>query len=442
MTIEATIERLSALGIHSILTQFTDMHGVAKGKLVPLQNLREWVESGAGFAGPSIWGTGLPRFGKRSEYYARVQLESLRPLPFMPGVVHAVCDGFAGGEPLETCSRQLLKRQLARLSERGWTLWVGIEPEFFLLDKDEKGRWQGADLQDQLDKPSYDLKAIHRNSGFLEDMRQTLTKLGFDLQQIDHEDAVGQYEINYRFDDALAAADRYMLFKMTAHAVAQRHRMTFSCMPKPFATAPGSGLHFHLSITDAQGRAIFTDASDALQLSASAYHFVAGLLTHADALAALCAPTVNSYKRLACSHSASGTTWSPVWKSYGDNNRTCLVRTVAGRIEWRLPDPSCNVYAAIAATLAAGLNGIERQLTPPAACDVDLYQLQATGLPMPPRLPRDLCAALEALESDAVLRAAVGESFCTEFIRLKYLEWDEYNTQITGWEHARYADGF
>ena len=126
MTIEATIERLSALGIHSILTQFTDLHGVAKGKLVPLQNLREWVATGAGFAGPSIWGTGLPRHGKRSEYYARVQLESLRPLPFMPGVAHAVCDGFAAGEALETCSRQLLKRQLARLTERGWTLWVGI----------------------------------------------------------------------------------------------------------------------------------------------------------------------------------------------------------------------------------------------------------------------------------------------------------------------------
>ena len=128
MTIEATIERLSALGIHSILTQFTDLHGVAKGKLVPLQNLREWVETGAGFAGPSIWGTGLPRHGKRSEYYARVQLASLRPLPFMPGVAHAVCDGFAGGEGLETCSRQLLKSQLARLTEQGWTLWVGIEP--------------------------------------------------------------------------------------------------------------------------------------------------------------------------------------------------------------------------------------------------------------------------------------------------------------------------
>ncbi len=442
MTIESTVEALAAQGIHSVLTQFADMHGVAKGKLVPLQNLREWVEIGAGFAGPSIWGTGLPRFGKRSEYYARVQLESLRPLPFMPGVAHAVCDGFAGAEPLETCSRQLLKRQLQRLKQRGWTLWVGIEPEFFLLRQDEKGHWVGADPLDQLDKPSYDIKSIHRNRGFLEDMRQTLIELGFELQQIDHEDACGQYEINYRFDDALAAADRYMLFKMTAHAIAQRHGMTFSCMPKPFAASPGSGLHFHLSITDGNGNAVFADEADALQLSASAYQFVAGLLEHADALAAVCAPTVNSYKRLACSHSASGTTWSPVWKSFGDNNRTCLVRTVAGRIEWRLPDPSCNVYAAIAATLAAGLDGIDRALTPPDACDADLYLQLAAGAPMPARLPRDLQAAVEALAVDHALTRQLGESFFAEFIRLKRQECDDYSQQVSEWEMERYADGF
>ena len=442
MSIESSIEALAAKGIHSVLTQFSDIHGVAKGKLVPLQNLREWVQTGAGFAGPSIWGTGLGRFGKRSEYYGRVQMESLRPLPFMPGVAHAVCDGYAGGEALATCSRQLLKHQLQRLKDRGWTLWVGIEPEFFLLKQDENGRWLGADGHDQLDKPSYDLKSIHRNRGFLEDMRLTLTELGFDLQQMDHEDACGQYEINYRFDDALAAADRYMLFKMTAHAVAEKHGMTFSCMPKPFANAPGSGLHFHLSVTDAQGQAIFADAADPLQLSTQGYCFVAGLLHHADALSALCAPTVNSYKRLACSASASGTTWSPVWKSYGDNNRTCVVRTVAGRIEWRLPDPSCNVYAAVAATLAAGLNGVDQGMTPPSACAADLYELQAVGATMPERLPRDLGAAVEALAADRALVSVLGEAFCHEFIKLKRREWDEFSQHVSDWELQRYANAF
>ncbi|TXT36433.1 MAG: glutamine synthetase [Comamonadaceae bacterium] len=433
---------LKAQGIHSILTQFCDLHGVAKGKLVPLDSLPEWVEQGAGFAGPSIWGTGLGRFGARSEYYGRVQIDSLRPLPFMPGVAHAVCDGYAGGQPLDTCSRQLLKAQLAKLHARGLRLWVGIEPEFFLLKQDAHGQWQGADAQDQLDKPSYDLKAIYRNRDFLDDMRQTLIALGFDLQQIDHEDARGQYEINYKFDEALAAADRFMLFKMTAHVLAQRHGSVFSCMPKPFADAPGSGLHFHMSLTDAQGRAVFHAPDDALLLSPAAYHFIAGLLLHADALSALCAPTVNSYKRLACSESASGTTWSPVWKTYGDNNRTCLVRSVAGRLEWRLPDPSCNVYAAIAATLAAGLDGLDRQLQAPAPSNEDLYERFASGALMPERLPRDLGLALDALAQDTRLIEALGTGFCQQFLALKRLEWDSFSQSVSAWEFDRYAQAF
>lgn len=439
---DTTIAELKSQGIHSILTQFCDIHGVAKGKLVPLNNLKEWVEQGAGFAGPSIWGTGLGRYGARSEYYGRVQMDSLRALPFMPGVAHAVCDGYAGGQALDTCSRQLLKRQVERLAAHGWKLWVGIEPEFFLLRKNAQGQWLGADAQDQLDKPSYDLKAIHRNQEFLEDMRQSLTALGFDLQQIDHEDACGQYEINYRFDDALAAADRFMLFKMTAHAIAEKHGAVFSCMPKPFAKAPGSGLHFHLSVTNAQGEAIFNNPSDALQLSDVAYAFTAGLLHHADALCALCAPTVNSYKRLACSHSASGTTWAPVWKTFGDNNRTCLVRTVAGRIELRLPDPSCNVYAAIASTLAAGLDGIERQLQAPPACNEDLYERFVSGQAMPERLPADLGQAITALAQDDVMLKSLGVSFCEQFIGLKQHEWDSYKQTVSEWELTRYADAF
>jgi len=439
---QETMSRLQAQGIHSVLVQFCDIHGVAKGKLVPLTNLQEWVEQGSGFAGPSIWGTGLPRFGARSEYYARLQLSSLRPLPFMPGVAHGVADGFAGGQALDTCSRQLLQAALARIRARGWTLWVGIEPEFFLLRQASNGAWQVADTADQLDKPSYDLKAILRNQAFLDDMRASLTALGFELQQIDHEDASGQYEINYKFDDALAAADRYMLFKQTAHALAQKHGMVFSAMAKPLAQAPGSGLHFHLSITDADGKAVFADPTGALGLSAAGHQFAAGLLAHADALSALCAPTVNSYKRLAVSHSASGTTWSPVWKAYGDNNRTCLLRAVASRLEWRLPDASCNVYAAIAATLLAGLDGIDKRMSAPTPCDEDLYERFASGAPMPDRLPRDLHDALAALEHDAPLRAQLGESFCAQFLLLKRQEWDAYQQQVSAWEMARYADAF
>jgi glutamine synthetase len=439
--LESRAAELRAQGVHSVLATFTDLLGTPKGKLVPLECLADAVTTGAGFAGPSIVGTGLPRMGARSEYFGRVLPETLRPLPFMPGVAHAVCDGFAGGEPLDTDPRGALKRQVARLSERGWTLWVGIEPEFFLLKRGAEGRWGVADAQDTLAKPSYDLRSIGRNLGFLDDMRQALTALGFELQQMDHEDAIGQYEINYRHDDALAAADRYQLFKLTAQAVAERHGGVFSTMPKPLAGAPGSGLHFHVSLTDADGRALMADGAGALGLSETGWRFAAGLLRHADALAALCAPTVNSYKRLAASRSASGTTWSPVWKAIGENNRTCLLRAVAGRLEWRLPDPSCNVYLALAATLAAGLDGIDQGLVAPKPCQHDLYERHARGEPLPERLPRDLHDALLALEGDAALRTALGEPLLEQYLMLKRAEWAEYHAQVSDWELARYADG-
>lgn len=441
-TLAQRIEALHVQGVHSVMATFTDLHGVPKGKLLPLEALPSAVASGAGFAGPSIVGTGLPRMGPRSEYHGRVVPDSLRPLPWLPGVAHAVCDGFAGGEPLDTCSRQVLQRQLARLRQRGWTFHVGIEPEFFLLRRGEDGRWGVADAEDRLDKPSYDLKAMVRNHGFLDDMRRHLTALGFGLQQTDHEDATGQYEINYRHDEALAAADRFQLFKLTAHAVADQHGMVFSCMPKPLANAPGSGLHFHISLTDELGCPLMADAGGPMGLSPLGLRFAAGLLEHGDALAALCAPTVNSYKRLAVSESASGTTWSPVWKAVGENNRTCVLRTVEGRLEWRLPDASCNVYAALAATLAAGLDGIDRDLPAPEACDADLYQRHAAGDPMPPRLPRDLHEALAALRADALLRDDLGEAFCEQFLALKRAEWDAYAQQVSDWELERYADGF
>ncbi|MDR7152201.1 glutamine synthetase [Hydrogenophaga palleronii] len=415
-------------GVHTVMTTFTDLHGAPKGKLIPLEGLPDAVTVGAGFSGPSIWGTGLPRMGPRSEYMGRVRPDTLRLLPWLPGVAHAVCDGFAGGQPLDTCSRQVLKRQVQRLNERGWTLWVGIEPEFFLLKRGADGQWVVGDELDRLAKPSYDLDAITRNFGFLDSMRQHLIALGFDLQQMDHEDANGQYEINYRFDEALAAADRYQLFKLTAQAVAHQHGLHFSTQPKPLAHAPGSGLHFHLSLTNTDGQALMADPAGPMGLSETGQRFAAGLLHHADALAAICAPLVNSYQRLAVSESASGTTWSPVWKAAGDNNRTCLVRTVAGRIEWRLPDASCNVYAALAATLAAGLAGIDGALPPPTPCDDDLYLRHALGESMPPRLPANLGAALDALQADAALRAAVGENFCEQFLQIKRAEWKAGDT--------------
>ena len=437
-----TVQTLQAQGVHSVLCTFTDLPGVPKGKLVPLSGLGAAVAKGAGFSGPSIWGTGLPRLGPRSEYMGRLLPETVRPLPYWPGVAHGVCEGWAGGQPLDTCPRQLLQRQTDRLAERGWRLWVGVEPEFFVFARDAQGRLVPADAQDKLAKPSYDLKALMRQRAFLDDLCQRLGALGFALEQTDHEDACGQFEINYAHDHALAAADRYQLFKLTAHATAEAHGLVFSCMPKPLADQPGSGLHFHLSITNTHGQAVMADPAGALGLSATGHAVVAGLLAHADALSALCAPTVNSYKRLAVSQSASGTTWSPVWKAVGSNNRSALVRAVDGRIEWRLPDPSCNIYVALAGVIAAALDGVDRALPPVPATEVDLYQAHAQGQPTPERLPRDLCAALEALAADTALVEALGPAYCAEHLAYGRAEWDAWAQQVSDWEWARYGDRF
>ena len=438
-------ERLAAAGVHTLLVQFTDLHGTAKGKLVPLAHLQDVLHPGAGFAGPSIWGTGLPRTGPRSEYFARADPATARPLPWMPGVARVVADGWVDGQPFEACPRQVLKRALARLRERGWTLRTGIEPEFFLLRQAADGRWEPGDTQDRLDKPSYDLKSLARQAGFLHELGAALQACGLDVLQLDHEDAHGQYEVNFAHDEALASADHLMLFKLAAHALAEARGLVFSMMPKPFAGQPGSGMHFHVSLWEDRpgGRCVFAPQAGA-DLSPLGRHFVAGVLAHAPALCALAAPTVNSYRRLGPGLSITGTTWAPVCIAHGPNNRTALVRTLPGRFEWRLPDAAANPYLATAALVAAGLDGIDRGLDPGTAFTEDLFELGPAGWARSglARLPTSLEAALDALEADAVVCGALGDALTREFLKLKREEWSAWSGQVTPWELQRYAAAF
>jgi glutamine synthetase len=436
------LERLRAEGVHTLLVQFTDLHGVAKGKLLPLAMWDTVVSTGAGFAGPSIAGTGLPRTGPRSEYYARGDAATVQPLPWWPGVARIVGDGFVDDAPFEACPRQVLRRALARLGERGWSLQTGIEPEFFLL-RCSDGHWRPADEDDRLDKPSYDLKSLPRQAGLLHALREALEGCGLTVLQTDHEDARGQYELNFVHADALVSADRLMLFKLAAQQLAEARGLVFSMMPKPFADQPGSGMHFHVSLWEG-ARALFGAPKADAPLSDLGRAFVAGVLAHAPALTALAAPTVNSYKRLGVGPSRSGTSWAPAVVAQGPNNRTALVRTLPGRFEWRLPDASANPYLATAGLIAAGLDGIDRALDPGADVTDDLFELDAEACRARrlANLPLSLEAACDALETDAVITAALGPATTAQFLELKREEAREYRRHVSAWELDRYAAAF
>ena len=445
-------DKLAAQGVHTLIAQFTDLHGVAKGKYVPLANADALLTDGVGFSGPSISGTGLPRTGPRAEYYGRGSASTARALPWMPGYARITCDGFVDGEPFDACPRQVLRRQIERLDQRGWTLQTGIEPEFFLLRRSGQG-FAPADAQDQLDKPSYDLKSLPRQNEFLAQLVVGLKACGLDVFQIDHEDAHGQFEVNFIHSDALTSADNLMLFKMAAQALAEQRGMVFSMMPKPIANQPGSGMHFHVSLWEGAGdnaRCLFQqrgaqrDGQRGGNLTAIGQHFIAGVLAHSAALCAIAAPTVNSYKRLMVGQTLSGTSWAPAYVAHGPNNRTALVRTLGGRFEWRLPDASANPYLATAAVIAAGLDGIDRKLDPGPACEDDLFELslaqvRARGIAL---LPQDLNQALMALRGDEVICAALGDTLSGQFIDLKHAEWDAYRRHVSDWEVQRYATMF
>ena len=437
--VEAAKTKMASQGVHTIIAQFVDIHGSAKGKYIPLAHLQDVIENGAGFAGPSIWGTGLPRNGARSEFYGQGDLTTLQALPWMPGYARIVCSGLVDGQLFSDCSRRVLMQQIERLNQLGYTLNVGIEPEFFLVNQDASGR-PVPEAKDNLDKPSYDLKALARVREVLHRMEVGLTACGFDVFQIDHEDASGQYELNYHYSDALQAADRFILFKMAADFIAEEAGLTFTLMPKPFADRPGSGLHLHLSLTDQSGHAVMTDVSDTHGLSNIGRHCVAGLLAHSPALAAFHAPTVNSYKRLVIGQSLSGTTWAPVHIAWGYNNRTTVVRAVAGRLEFRLTDGGSNIYAALASVIAAMLDGLEHQLNPPLPIDEDLYEWQAADFETRgvKTLPQSLGEALVALEDDRVLANALGNSYVAEYIATKQPEWTDYCRSVSDWEYKRY----
>jgi glutamine synthetase len=427
--------------VRYVLAQFVNIHGVSKTKAVPVEHFESVVTDGAGFAAFAVGGLGLGP--ETPDYMAVGDLETLTLVPWMPGYARIVCEGHMRGEPWHYDPRVVLKKQSERLKERGWTLYTGLEPEFFLLSQ-QNGSLGPADTTDDLEKPCYDYKGLARQRSFLERISESLSEVGLDVYQIDHEDANGQFEINFFHKDCVSSADNIVFFRMAAVEVARETGMVCSFMPKPFSNRTGNSMHIHHSINDEGGTNLFKDEDDSrgMGLSDLAYKFLGGLMAHAPALTALAAPSVNSYKRLVVGRSLSGATWAPAHVSYGPDNRSAMVRVPFGRLEFRLSDSGSNPYLVTAALIAAGLDGVERGLDPGEPRTENLYdlsgeELREKGIDL---LPHTLNEACDALEADGVICKALGMEFVEEYIELKRQEWDNYNRHVSDWEVKRYLE--
>jgi glutamine synthetase len=442
MTIGDAKAYLKEHNISLILAQFVDLHGVPKAKAVPVEHLEMILGDGAGFAGFALWGYGMGPDGP--DLMQKGDLNTLRVIPWLPGYARIACEGYVGGKPYRYDTRAVLSRVSAAVKEEfGYRFFTGLEPEFYLLKNCPRtGQPIPAAEGDSLEKPCYDYAALSQVADYLQTLVSQVRSCGMDVYQIDHEDANGQYEVNFTYDDAVTSADHYTLFKMAASTLAKERGLFVSFMPKPFADKTGNGMHMHISLGDAECGNLFSSADDprGLGLSPLAYRFLAGVLHHAPALAAVACPTINSYKRLYSATTDSGATWAPIQLAYGDNNRTASVRVTGGHIEVRFPDSSANPYLLSAAILAAGMDGVRRELDPGEPLNRDLYRIGASeieelGLK---QLPSTLAHALAALDHSEVLREALGSDLIDEFLMIKRREIGQFQTSVTDWERNAY----
>jgi glutamine synthetase len=444
-------ERMAKDGVEFILAQFVDMHGTAKVKMVPTSSLDDMIDDGAGFAGAAVWGTGQ---GPHShDMLARIDLDTYTPLPWLPNTARFAADLFVDGQSYPYCPRTNLKRVLNEVRAQGYQFNVGMEPEHFLVVRNQDGSiepWD-PDNVDNLAKPCYDFRSMAPAMGYLQDLTTSLNQLGWGVYQTDHEDANGQYEVNFDYADALTTADRITFFKMVTSQLAKKYGAIATHMAKPFSDRTGSGLHIHFHLADTNsGEGIFEDRADARGLGCSqlGYHFIGGVLHHARALCAVTSPTVNCYKRLQLGEglfsSRSGFTWTPAFISYGDNNRTQMIRTAGpGHFEDRTVSAGCNPYLALAAYVAAGMDGIANQIDPGDPNLGNMYErplseVREAGIKI---LPQSLWEAVEELQRDKVVQGALGP-IVEEFIDLKTKEWKTYDGQVTRWEIDEYLTFF
>jgi glutamine synthetase len=422
-------------GIRYFLISFVDLFGVLRAKLVPAAAIEQMQRDGAAFAG---FATHLDLTPADPDMFAMPDTESLIQLPWNREVGWLAADLHIRGKPVEHAPRHVLKRQIAAAEAAGYRLKSGVEAEFFVLRPD--GRAVGDD-GDRQAKPCYDQTALLRHYELIRAISDAMLGLGWGPYQSDHEDANGQFEMNWTYDDALVTADRHVFFKFMVKELARQHGLRATFMPKPFMHLTGNGCHAHISLWDPEGRTnLFLDQLGELGLSPLAYHFLGGILAHAEALTALFTPTVNSFKRINAAPTTSGATWSPNAISYGANNRTHMVRIPEpGRFELRLMDGAANPYLLQAGILAGGLDGVARRLDPGKRLDINMYEPGAAPAGVP-RLPLNLLDSLRAFEVSTILRESLGTGFVNSYTKLRLAQWSDYMRHLTEWERENTLD--
>ena len=430
-------------GVKYFMISFTDLFGGQRAKLVPAQAIADMQEDGAGFAGFATW---LDMTPAHPDMLAVPDPASVIQLPWKPEVAWVAGNCVMEGQDVAQAPRNVLRRLVDEAAAEGMHVKTGIEAEFFLLTP------EGDQISDPFDtaaKPCYDQQAVMRRYEVIREICDYMLEMGWGPYQNDHEDANGQFEMNWDFADTLVTADRHSFFKFMTKSVAEKHGLRATFMPKPIEGLTGNGCHAHISVWDAPGTAskvnVFaTDKGEGptgeLGLSEKGKYFLGGIMKHASALAAITNPTVNSYKRINAPRTMSGATWAPNTVTWTGNNRTHMVRVPSpGRFELRLPDGAVNPYLLQAVIIAAGLDGVQTQADPGKRWDIDMYA-EGHKVRGAPKLPLNMLDGLREYDKDKGLKAAMGKEFSDAYLKMKHQEWDSFVSHFSRWEKDNTLD--
>ena len=427
--------------IKYFLISFVDLFGVLRSKLVPAHAIKDMQVNGAGFAGFAAW---LDMTPADSDMFAIPDPDSLIQLPWNKEVGWLASDLWMNGKPVDASPRVMLKKQIKKLSELGYSMKSGVECEYFLISPDGNAI---ADNRDTQSKPCYDQSSLMRRYELIKEICDCMIEMGWGPYQNDHEDANGQFEMNWDYSDCLKTADRHTFFKFMVKTIAEKHDLRATFMPKPFENLTGNGCHAHISLWKGK-KNIFLDKQDKLGLSKTAYNFLGGIMRHASSLSTFFNPTINSYRRINAAPTKSGATWSPSSISYTGNNRTHMIRVPdPGRFELRLMDGSANPYLLQASVLAAGIEGLNKRINPGKPLFCNMYE-DYKKYPNLSKLPNELKDSLDKIENNKEMNKAFGKEVIKSYVKLRTSELKDFNDNekfdkskpITKWERQNTLD--